>query len=120
MSSRLSEVTEVTTNSVAAEADSGYVAALCGTSLAHAMWMSPVRNTVLRMAFARRCASSSRRSSVYPSHWSVLRRGPPWAVRAGSANGLSNSAGIEPTANGEIITELPISRQVVSEEVSPP
>jgi hypothetical protein len=60
----LSEVTDVTTNSVAAEADSGYVAALYGTSLAQAMWMSPVRKTVLRIALSRRCARSSRRSSV--------------------------------------------------------
>ena len=54
----------MTTNSVAAEADSGYVPALTGTSLAQAMWMSPVRKTVLRIALDRRWARISRRSSV--------------------------------------------------------
>ena len=64
MSSRLSEVTDVITNSVAADGESGYVPASTGTSLAQDMWMSPVRKTVLPIAFERRWARSSRRSSV--------------------------------------------------------
>ena len=68
---------------------------------------------------SRRCAISSLRSSVYPSHWSTLNARPSLGSPSSSASGPSRWAGRAPKATGEIITEVPTSFHVASDPARP-